>query len=66
MKATIQADGMLVVTAETGLEAFALHHWSLENIGADWFDVTRAPAPKIILDASEFRGCMGMPFGMPA
>jgi len=30
MKATIQKDGTLVVTAETGIEEFALYKW-LEN-----------------------------------
>ncbi|BCF88695.1 hypothetical protein [Paraburkholderia largidicola] len=55
MKATIRADGFLLVSAETDLEAYALQRWARENLGADWFDATaRQPQAKIILDWSDW------------
>lgn len=37
MKATISADGVIALTAETSLEAFALRHWVGTNLdGTHW------------------------------
>ncbi|WP_124588254.1 hypothetical protein [Burkholderia cepacia] len=52
MKATIQADGTLVVTAESELDAYALGQWSRANIG-DWHNVT-ARTLAIMIDCSAY------------
>lgn len=54
MKATIRADGFLTVTAENDLEAYALHHWSLNNIGRDWFNAVGQPKAPVIVDLGEW------------
>lgn len=55
MKATIKANGMLVVVPETELEAYALGRWSAANM-PDWFDCSAKPTPKFMLDCDEFPG----------
>ncbi|SOE85670.1 hypothetical protein SAMN05446935_6144 [Burkholderia sp. YR290] len=61
MKTTILADGTLSITPESDLEAYALDRWSRENITSDWYCATRVPpAPKLILDCSEYADRMGL------
>ncbi|AIP31256.1 hypothetical protein DR64_761 [Paraburkholderia xenovorans LB400] len=51
MKATIQADGTMVITAETEIEAYALGRWSMDsNLDLDpnlW-------CPKLVTDCSKY------------
>ncbi|MBB3256891.1 hypothetical protein [Paraburkholderia sp. WP4_3_2] len=55
MKVTIEASGNLLITPETGCEAYALGHWAEENLGPVYKDVTaNAPAVKIRIDCSDF------------
>lgn len=50
MKTTILANGMLQVTPESDLEAYALHMWAEDNL------VGRAQAdiPSMIIDCSQY------------
>jgi hypothetical protein len=54
VKATVRADGTLIVAPESGLEAYALSRWSKENIRSDWYDVRMSPPPNIVVDLSDF------------
>lgn len=54
MKATIRADGFLVLQPDTDLEAYALKHWSAENLGSDWFNCTGVPRAPITVDMGNF------------
>lgn len=61
MKSTILADGTLSIAPESDLEAYALNRWAQENITSDWYAAGRVPpAPKIILDCSEYAERMGL------
>jgi hypothetical protein len=61
MKTTILADGTLSIAPESDLEAYALGRWSRENITNDWYCATRVPpAPKLIIDCSEYAASMGL------
>lgn len=40
MKATISANGMLIVVADTPAEAYALRQWGIENLHGRWDCVT--------------------------
>ncbi|MCA8045496.1 hypothetical protein [Burkholderia arboris] len=60
MKTTILADGMLSITPESDLEAYALNQWWIANL--DWSRVPAngTPLPKMILDCSEYVGRLGV------
>lgn len=57
MKATITADGALVVRPESELEAYALARWSESNF-RDWANVLVTP-PKLTTDCSDYPGAFG-------
>ncbi|RDU99210.1 hypothetical protein [Trinickia dinghuensis] len=54
MKATINADGFLIVQPETDLEAYALKHWAGANLTGDWFNAAGQPALRVIVDLGAF------------
>ncbi|HDR9227825.1 TPA: hypothetical protein QDB19_004075 [Burkholderia vietnamiensis] len=60
MKTTILVDGMLTITPESDLEAYALNQWGIANL--DWSRVPAngTPLPKMILDCSEYAGRLGL------
>ncbi|HDR9036104.1 TPA: hypothetical protein QDB07_003612 [Burkholderia vietnamiensis] len=60
METTILADGMLSITPESDLEAYALNQWGMVNL--DWSKVPAngQPLPKMILDCSEYAGRLGI------
>lgn len=53
MKVTIEASGQLMITPESGLEAYALGHWAEENLAPLYKQVT-APSVRILIDCSKF------------
>lgn len=55
MKATICADGTLVVTPESELDAYALNQWALRNL-ARIPPPGEEPMPKMITDCSAYAG----------
>ncbi|PRZ56594.1 hypothetical protein BX589_101244 [Paraburkholderia fungorum] len=64
MKATIRADGMLVVQPESDLDAYALSRWSAENLKIDWYDAGRVRGHPIIVDLSGYNVLIGaLPVG---
>jgi hypothetical protein len=60
MKTTIRADGILVVSPENGLEAYALGRWSATNL-TDWYS-GNAKQLNIIIDCSEYPGAINPVF----
>lgn len=54
MKATITADGTLIVRPESEIEAYALARWSEVNF-PDWSNAL-ASHPRLMTDCSEFPG----------
>lgn len=54
MKATIRADGFLVVQPETDLEAYALKHWARENLNVGWYKADALTHAKVIIDLRGF------------
>ncbi|MBB2981768.1 hypothetical protein [Paraburkholderia tropica] len=57
MKATIKADGTLVVMPETEIEAYALGRWSATNM-TDWFTGNAKALPKFMLNCEQFPGAL--------
>ena len=55
MKATISANGTLVIRPESDLEAYALAQWSNVNM-ADWWCNVQVTRPRLMTDCSEFPG----------
>jgi hypothetical protein len=55
MKATIDARGMLVITPETGIEAYALSHWSRRNLNGTQVEavVDMSNFPSLFVHASD-------------
>jgi hypothetical protein len=53
MKATIRADGMLIIRPESDLEAYALSHWSEENLKTDWYRARERGYP-VVVDLSGY------------
>lgn len=55
MKASLTADGTLVVHPENDLEAYAIRQWATLSFGS--LDETQAAAlPKITVNCGEFKG----------
>ena len=54
MKAAIRADGTLVITPETDLEAFAVSCWIEKNATTDWYNAAPPAVPKVIANLSAF------------
>jgi hypothetical protein len=65
VKATITADGTLVVRPKSEIEAYALARWSEANF-SDWFNAL-ASRPRLMTDCSEFSGALSPIFvhGVP-
>lgn len=55
MKATLTADGTLVVTPENDLEAYALKQWGIASF-ATLDENALAEFPKITVNCGEFKG----------
>ncbi|MFX1675182.1 hypothetical protein PWR63_23530 [Paraburkholderia sp. A2WS-5] len=53
MKVTIEANGSLVVTPESGCEAYALGHWAKANLEPMYQQVIVSP-PRVLIDCSAF------------
>ena len=60
MKAAIRADGVLVITPETDLEAFAVNCWLEKNGPGDWFNAVHPLTLKVVADLSAFADRMGL------
>lgn len=55
MKATISAEGVLIVRPESELEAYALAQWSNANM-VDWWCSVHVTRPRLMTDCSEYPG----------
>lgn len=58
MKATIKANGTLLIEPENGLEAYALDKWGKANLG-DW-GAAMNPCVNMTIDLSAFPAAMGV------